>query len=315
MNEEISLISMLYNTNILGYIGSENNKNHKKNILVIWDEHQKKILSELRFSENILNLKLRRDKIIVICLNKIYVFNLETFQTVDIIKTGENTNSIIGVNYSLEKTILAYPSKNRGKIQIKNYDKSKDILVDAHEKNIAIVTLTYNGDLMASATEMGTIIRIFDTNNGSLLKEVRRGKEKALIKYICFDESNILMAASSTRGTVHIWSVASNLKSNEENEKAKDKDNKIELSEKQENEEIKKIQNRKSFLSLIPNLFGDFFNSEWSFAQVRIKDTNTICCFGDDNTIIIVGINGIYYKAKIPIEKGGDCQIIQEQKF
>ena len=77
---------MLYNTNILGYIGSENNKNHKKNILVIWDEHQKKILSELRFSENILNLKLRRDKIIVICLNKIYVFNLETFQTLDMAK-------------------------------------------------------------------------------------------------------------------------------------------------------------------------------------------------------------------------------------
>ena len=48
---------------------------------------------------------------------------------------------------------------------------------------------------------------------------------------------------------------------------------------------------------------------------MRIKDPNTICCFGDDNTIIIVGINGIYYKAKIPIEKGGDCQIIQEQKF
>jgi len=48
---------------------------------------------------------------------------------------------------------------------------------------------------------------------------------------------------------------------------------------------------------------------------VRIKDPNTICCFRYDNTIIIVGINGIYYKAKIPIEKGGDCQIIQEQKF
>ena len=306
---------MLYKTNILGYIGSEINKNLKRDKLVIWDEQQKKVLSELRFSENILNLKLRKDKIIVICLNKIYVFILETFQTLDIIKTGENTNSIIGVNYSLDNTIFAYPSKTRGKIQIKNYNKSRDILVDAHEKNIAIITLAYNGDIMASATEMGTIIRIFDTDNGSLLKEVRRGKEKASIKYICFDESNILMAASSNRGTVYIWSVASNLKSSEENEKFKDKDNKIELSEKQENEEIKKIQNRKSFLSVIPNIFGDFFNSEWSFAQVRIKDPNTICCFGDDNTIIIVGINGIYYKAKIPIEKGGDCQIIQEQKF
>ena len=46
-------------------------------------------------------------------------------------------------------------------------------------------------------------------------------------------------------------------------------------------------------------VFGDFFNSEWSFAQVRIKDENTICCFGEDNTIIIVATSGIYYKVKI----------------
>ena len=59
----------------------------------------------------------------------------------------------------------------------------------------------------------------------------------------------------------------------------------------------------------------DFFNCEWSFEHVRIKDQNTICCFDCDNTIIVVGINEIYFKAKIPIEKGGDCQIIQKQKF
>ena len=94
--------------------------------------------------------------------------------------------------------------------------------------------------------------------------------------------------------------------------KIKDK-NYIEENKKSEEEEIK---NQTSIFKSIPNFFvGDFFKSEWSFAQVRIKDQNTICCFGEDNTIIIVATSGIYYKVKIPIEKGGNCQIIQQENF
>ena len=53
--------------------------------------------------------------------------------------------------------------KKKGKIKIKNYEKTTNILVDAREKLIGNIVLTTNGDLMASATEMGTIIRIFET--------------------------------------------------------------------------------------------------------------------------------------------------------
>ena len=68
-----------------------------------------------------------------------------------------------------------------------------------------------------------------------------------MIKNIYFDESNnvvivcfyvIIMTASFARGTAHIWTIARNYKNNEENEKAKGKGNKIELNQKQENEEI-----------------------------------------------------------------------------
>ena len=94
------------------------------------------------------------------------------------------------------------------------------------------------------------------------------------------------------------------------------KKEKNELSESQENEEIKKIKNKKRFLNVIPNILGgELFNSEWSFAQVRIKEPKSICTFGSDNTIIIVCSNGKYYKAKIPIDKGGECQIIQEENI
>ena len=300
MEGEIAMVIMLYRTNILALVGSDNNMNHKRSKLVIWDDHQKKPLSELKFNQNIMNVKLRKDKIIVVCRDKIYVFNLSTFKNMDIIETGDNSHGIVGVSYESKETILAYPDKERGKVRIKNYEKSIVYPINAHENNIAYITLSYDGSLLATASEQGTLIRIFNTENGNLLQEVRRGKDKADIKFICFEPNYKFLAASSNKGTIHIWSLSNTLKS---------------LNKTTESEN-KTIENKTSTLKWLPSfLGGEFFNSEWSFAQVRITDHKSICCFGAENTIIVVSTDGKYYKAKIDIEKGGECKIIQEEQL
>ena len=80
---------MLYRTNILALVGSDNNMDYKRSKVIIWDDHQKKSLSELKFNQNVMNVKLRKDKIVVVCRDKIYVFNLSTFQSMDDIDTGD----------------------------------------------------------------------------------------------------------------------------------------------------------------------------------------------------------------------------------
>ena len=88
--------------------------------------------------------------------------------------------------------------------------------------------------------------------------------------------------------------------------------NYIEENKKSEEEEIK---NQTSIFKSIPNFFvGDFFKSEWSFAQVRINEKNSKCAFEKDNNFIyIISENGKYIKALIDLKKGGDCQIIENK--
>jgi WD40 repeat protein len=248
------------------------------------------------------------------------LFNLSSFQNLDIIESGENPHGVIGINYSQERTIIAYPDKKKGTIKIKNYEKSTNINVLAHEKTIGNIVLTNNGDLMASATEMGTIIRIFSTDNGNLVQEVRRGKEKAQIKCICFESNNKFMAATSTRGTVHIWSLSTALKNlgkkNEDNENEKNKVKNNEITEEKETEGTNSIENKRSIFNVLPNILGgDFFNSEWSFAQVRIKEPKSICTFGPDNSIVVVSNDGKYYQATFDPKTGGECTKIQEKSI
>ena len=297
LEEEFVLVIMLYKTNIIALVGSENNTNYKRNKLIIWDDHQRKSLSELKFNQNIMNVKLRKDKIVVICHDKIYVFNLATFKNMDIIETGENSHGALGISFIPDKTILAYPDKAKGHVRIKNFEKSTVFGVKAHENTIAYIVVSYDGNLMATASEQGTLIRIFNTENGNFLQELRRGADQADIKYICFSPDYKLLAATSNKGTIHIWSLSQTYKILN---KGFDKE----------------IENKKSGFKWLPKILGgDFFNSEWSFAQVRITDSRSICCFGKDNTIIIITTEGKYYKAKIDMINGGDCIIIEQERL
>lgn len=309
MDGEIAMVIMLYRTNILALVGSDNNVNYNRSKVIIWDDHQKKSLSELRFNQNVMNVKLRKDKIIVVCRDKIYIFNLGTFQNMDIIETGDNTHGIVGVSYEPSQTILAYPDKKRGHVRIKNYEKSSVFFINAHENNIAYIALSYDGSLLATASDQGTLIRIFTTENGDLLQELRRGKDRADIKFICFEPNFKFIAASSNKGTVHIWSIASAIKNLK-------RLNKNDGSNNEESNEEESIENKKSIFKAFPSfLGGDFFKSEWSFAQVRITSHRSICAFGSENTIIVVSTDGKYYKAQIDLEKGGECKILQEEQL
>ena len=303
------MVMMLFKTNIFGIIGSDNNPDYKQNQALIWDDLNNKILAKftLKDKEKILNLKLRRDKIIIVTKIKIYVFNSKDFQTIDIIETGPNPLGLIGINYTKEKPIIVYPSndndKDKGQLTLKHFDESKNIYINAHNHNVSYITLSYNGLLLATASEEGRKIRIFETEKGDNLQELNRGNEKADIKYISIDFKNQFIAASSEKGTIHIWSLSQSI------EKIK-KSGKILLVEEDKNT---KISNVGSVFSILPNFLGvGYLKNEWSFAQVRLEGPYSIFHFGAENILVIITSTGKYYKARIDLQKGGDCQILAE---
>jgi hypothetical protein len=62
-------------------------------------------------------------RIIAVCDQKIYVFNLINFQTIDTIDTCENPKGIVAVSADSKVTVLAYPDKTKGYIRVKSYGK------------------------------------------------------------------------------------------------------------------------------------------------------------------------------------------------
>jgi hypothetical protein len=56
------IVEMLYRSNILALVGSSKNQKYTPNKVILWDDHQSKVISELRFNTNVKNVKLKKDK-------------------------------------------------------------------------------------------------------------------------------------------------------------------------------------------------------------------------------------------------------------
>ena len=346
MDGGIKQVEMLYRTNLLALIGGGDIPKFNPKKLVIWDDYQNKMASEIKFFSNLKNVKLKKDKIFVICDKNIYVFDLKSFENLEIINTRDNPKGLFGINSDPNKTIIAYIEKvdkdnkdtiNKYYINIKNYEKNTNFPFLVQDDQISYISLNNDGTLLATSNEKGNLIKIHSCINGNILAQFYRGKDKAEINYICFDNLNNFLAVSSDKGTIHIWSlggvldklkliksdennkiIKENKEDNKEDEKIEEKnliteknevysENKININEERDTEKIDVVLPR--------NKKGIFSQNEKSFAQIRINSNKSVCSFQKNNIIVVITYDGKYYQAQLDTNKGGNCQIIAQDSL
>ena len=110
---------------------------------------------------------------VVVLQNKIYVYNFADLKLVDHIETIANPKGLCSLCPNSSNTVLACPGVSRGTVRIELYDIRKTTLVPAHEADLAQICLNLDGTRLATASDKGTLIRVFETQSGQLLQELR----------------------------------------------------------------------------------------------------------------------------------------------
>ena len=294
---------MLKTTNILALVGGGKKPKYPLNKIIIWDDNKIKVIGELRFNSNVLNVKIKMDKIIGVTEKKIYIFNLNTLSTIDMFDTFENINGIVSLSSGDLISVLAFPYEKKGSVKLVNLNSLKQPpLVDAHESGIACLSININGTLLATASDKGTLIRVFFVTTGKLITELRRGSKNAEINCIAFDKDNKFVGCASDNGTIHIFSIVSAMRNFDENY----------YSEAIEEEP----KNQKSFLNkfnFLNKINSSYLNSEWSFAKFRIPEHKSIFTFLNYNCIFVLTSDGKCYLAAFDPKKAGECEKKKEK--
>jgi WD repeat-containing protein 45 len=140
--------------------------------------------------------------------NRTYIYNFDEMRLIDAIETYPNLKGLVAINPDPNNTVLATPDPQKGHVRLNVYEKNKSFNIPAHQASLSALCLNQAGTLLATASEKGTLIRLFDTNTCQCIQELRRGKEKADINCITIDKRSQRLACSSDRNTIHIFTVS-----------------------------------------------------------------------------------------------------------
>jgi len=323
-NGGIGYVEMLFRCNILALVGGGHNPRYPPNKVMIWDDHQNRCIGELSFRSDVKAVKLRRDRVVVVLEHKIYVYNFADLKLVDHIETMTNSQGLCALCPAPQSTVLVCPGLQKGHIRIELYDLKKTTLIPAHEAPLGCFALNAKGTRLATASERGTLVRIWDTVSGDKLQELRRGADVAEIYSICFSKDSKWLTLSSDKNTVHVfaldkivWDKTAKVKG-----KKRPAPPKIDEADREgigADDEKGSAVNKFSSLKMFKGILPKYFSSEWSIAQFKVPVAGrTIAAFGtaeNEHSVIVVSAAGKFFKLLFDPDKGGDCITKQETEF
>eukprot|EP00929_Paragymnodinium_shiwhaense_P057854 TRINITY_DN28976_c0_g1_i1.p1 TRINITY_DN28976_c0_g1~~TRINITY_DN28976_c0_g1_i1.p1 ORF type:complete len:429 (-),score=44.55 TRINITY_DN28976_c0_g1_i1:268-1554(-) len=325
----LGVAAMLFRTNLLVFSGGEKNPRFQPHKAVLWDDRQARPVAELEFKSPVKSIRVRRDLVVVVLESKVYVYGFRTLRLFDSIETISNPKGLCCLSIGTDRVVLVCPGMLKGRILCVYYPadfgesqtpvaRERTMTIGAHQTSLAAMAITYGGSLLATASETGTIVRVYDTNTGAKLQELRRGADKAEVHSLAFSPTGEWLVVASDRGTVHVFVVCRNPGSS--------CGGSMVLGSSTGAAGIpaaipgggypSAARNSKSSLQRLAGMLPAYFNSEWSFARFRVPDYRCIAAFGaEPTTIVVVCANGVYYKARFDLPQGGEMVELEKIRF
>jgi len=201
----LSHVEMLYSTNIMVVVGK--GMQHPAfpcTKVIIWDDSEQRAIGEICHGSPVKNVKLGKNRIAVCLEDAVYVYDLEHLECIHKIETVHNPLGIFDM-VTAEKSVVAALGRAKGEVQLISAGTTQHTCA-CHRGRIAALALSPNGRYLATASKRGTIIRVFSTENGSKVEELRRGTHPATIQSLAFSfDMPTWLACTSDKRTLHIF--------------------------------------------------------------------------------------------------------------
>lgn len=315
----IGIVEMLYRTNILALVGGGAIPAFPPNQVVFWDDHAVAPVGQLTFPEVVLAVKLRRDRIVVATKNMVYIYNFENFDLVAKHPTADNVFGVVSLSSAPSHCVLATLARQTGYARVENYTAKKSVVFKAHESAIRFMALSPDGSLLATCSQKGTIIRIYDTTGdcAAPLHELRRGTNAAEIYCIAFSHDASMLCAYSDKGTLHLFvnparasaaaaAAATSATHHTSYSSASSSSGSSSSSMSSTmDDHPEPANNQRSRLSFASSFLPKYFSSEWSFAHWKGPEVPAVCAFGGKpNSVVLITCEGEYYEVLYDAAKG-----------
>jgi len=218
----------------LAYVGGGRAPAGSSNVVVFWDALLGKEITKFDFHEPVLRVRLNSRWMAVVLMERVVVFEYQQLrpqatatkasdvatsarphhvdEKVDEPVRGPNTVKAVYPTVPnphglacLQDSLLALPAQSTGQVQLVPLPTGSKRVLRVHNSSLSYLTISSDGSLLATSSEQGTLIRVFDIKTLDQVAEFRRGMGHAIIYGLAFSPVNRWLASTSDKGTLHIF--------------------------------------------------------------------------------------------------------------
>lgn len=172
----------------------------------IWNDATQQISTSLEFKTPIQRVRLSQTHLIVVLLNKVGIYRMK--MPPEKVADYETVNNPFGL-CELGQNIVAFPGRAVGQVKLFDLNTHNVSIIPAHESPLRALALSHNDTAVATASEAGTLIRLWSFPSCTKLAELRRGVDPAIILSLAFSPSGTTLAVTSDKSTLHIFDLPS----------------------------------------------------------------------------------------------------------
>ncbi|GAA5806281.1 WD40-repeat-containing domain protein [Helicostylum pulchrum] len=313
LEEDISITEMLFCTSLVALVGASPRR------LRINNTKRETTICELTFHTPILSVKMNRKRLIVVLEEQIFIYDISNMKLLHTIDTIPNPSAIVALSPSSENCYIAcqplrstadyYAQSSQQSVgDIEIYDANAMKLaniVQAHKSPISCISMNAEGTLLVTASEKGTVIRVFAIPSADKVYQFRRGSYSAKIYSMSFNLVSTLLCVSSDTETVHIFKLADADISNHEN-----------MDEAPPLKRRSSLQRGMNFL--IPDRISDIWESSRHFASLKLPNAGVRSLVALSSTtpqVLVITSEGYFYQYNIDLENGGECVLLKQSSL
>lgn len=264
------------------------------------------------YSNTILATRLNRLRLVVCLEESLYIHNIRDMKVLHTIRdTPPNPHGLCALSVNNDNCYLAYPGSSQiGEVQIFDCVNLRAVtMIPAHDNPLAAIAFNFLGTKLATASEKGTVIRVFSIPDGQKLFEFRRGvKRCASISSLAFSiPDSMFLSCSSNTETVHIFKL--------ENSKEKPPE---------ENPSSSWMgyfnQALKTSSQYLPSQVTEMFKQGRDFAVARLpfSGLKNVCAITNiqKRPCLVVGCqDGYLYVYSLDVNEGGECTLVKQHRI
>lgn len=149
------------------------------------------------------------NRIVAILEDQIHIHKFNDLSNLITISTLPNPGGLGCLGGKGPVAIFGCLGTKAGTALVVEVDKAKGTctssVLSAHKTPISWVSISQDGSLLATVSEKGTLIRIFDVEQLKLLREYRRGTKQSDICSLTFSADNSYILVTASSGTTHLF--------------------------------------------------------------------------------------------------------------